>query len=68
MDPRHTAGTIGGLPFNGVDDRACQVMLLQDNIKARAQQQQPGPQWHLLWEGGRASDRSERFRLFRRMP
>jgi 4-amino-4-deoxy-L-arabinose transferase-like glycosyltransferase len=58
----------GRLPFNGVEQRACQVMLLQDNIKVRAQQQQPGPQWQLLWEGGRASDRSERFRLFRRLP
>jgi hypothetical protein len=58
----------GGLPFNGVEQRACRVMLLQDNIKLRAQQPQPGPQWQLLWEGGRASDRSERFRLFRRLP
>lgn len=56
----------GKLPFNGVENRACQIMLLQDSIKVRAQQQQPGPEWELLWEGRRASDRSERFRIFRR--
>ena len=56
----------GGLPFTGVAGGACRVMLLQDSIKSRAQQQQPGPEWQLLWEGRRASDRSERFRLFQR--
>jgi len=56
----------GHLPFNGVDQAACPVLLLQDSIKARARQPQPGPEWQLLWEGRRASDRSERFRLFRR--
>ncbi len=57
----------GKLPFNGVENRACQIMLLQDSIKVRAQQQQPGPEWQLLWEGRRASDRSERFRIFKRV-
>jgi 4-amino-4-deoxy-L-arabinose transferase-like glycosyltransferase len=57
----------GKLPFNGVENRACQVMLLQDSIKERAHQQQPGAEWQLLWEGRRASDRSERFRLFKRV-
>jgi len=56
----------GKIPFNGVDNRACQVMLLQDSIKDRARRQQPGAEWKLLWEGQRASDRSERFRLFQR--
>jgi 4-amino-4-deoxy-L-arabinose transferase-like glycosyltransferase len=56
----------GKIPFNGVENRACQVMLLQDSIKERAHKQQPGAQWRLLWEGQRASDRSERFRIFQR--
>jgi len=54
------------MPFNGVEQRHCEVMLLQDSIKSRAHQQQPGPEWEQLWEGRRASDRSERFRLFKR--
>jgi len=56
----------GRLPFAGVDGGACRVMLLQDSIKMRARQRQPGPEWRLLWEGRRASDRNERFRLFQR--
>jgi 4-amino-4-deoxy-L-arabinose transferase-like glycosyltransferase len=56
----------GKIPFNGVENRACKVMLLQDSIKDRARKQQPGSQWRLLWEGQRASDRSERFRIFQR--
>jgi len=56
----------GKMPFNGVEQRPCTVMLLQDSIKSRAYQQQPGADWQQLWEGRRASDRSERFRLFQR--
>jgi len=56
----------GRIPFNGVEQRRCEVMLLQDSIKSRAYQQQPGAEWEPLWEGRRASDRSERFRLFKR--
>ncbi|SFF56179.1 4-amino-4-deoxy-L-arabinose transferase [Duganella sp. CF458] len=55
----------GQMPFNGVEQRRCAVMLLQDSIKSRAHEQQPGAEWEQLWEGRRASDRSERFRLFK---
>lgn len=58
----------GRLPFAGVNGGECRVMLLQDSIKKRSRQQQPGDEWTLLWEGHRASDRSERFRLFQRAP
>ncbi|XLZ69426.1 glycosyltransferase [Massilia sp. SR12] len=58
----------GHLPFTGVNGGQCRVMLLQDSIKNRSHQQQPGAEWQLLWEGRRASDRSERFRLFQRAP
>jgi 4-amino-4-deoxy-L-arabinose transferase-like glycosyltransferase len=58
----------GQLPFAGVGGGHCPVLLLQDSLKGRASTPQPGAEWQLLWEGRRPSDRSERFRLFRRQP
>ena len=40
----------------------CPLLLLQDN----AGQSEPGPvgRWKKIWEGNRAGDRSEKFRLY----
>nr|WP_315258646.1 glycosyltransferase family 39 protein [uncultured Duganella sp.] len=58
------------LPFVGVEGGRCDLLLLQDSIKARdnreIQPQHRGKQWQLLWEGRRPADRQERFRLYRR--
>jgi 4-amino-4-deoxy-L-arabinose transferase-like glycosyltransferase len=58
------------LPFAGVEDERCQLLLLQDSVKLRddheIQPQFRGKQWVLLWEGRRPADREERFRLYRR--
>jgi 4-amino-4-deoxy-L-arabinose transferase-like glycosyltransferase len=56
------------LPFAGVQGGQCKLLLLQVSIKGKGQPASPGPQWQLLWEGRRASDRIERFRLYRRQP
>ncbi|NRR29289.1 glycosyltransferase [Oxalobacteraceae bacterium] len=60
----------GKLPFTGTDGGRCEVLLLQDSTKVRDDReiaaQHRGKQWTLLWEGRRASDRDERFRLYRR--
>ncbi|WP_317204321.1 glycosyltransferase [Janthinobacterium sp.] len=60
----------GGLPFSGMQDAHCDVLLLQDSVKVRdeleIQPQYRGKQWIKLWEGRRPSDNSERFRLYRR--
>ena len=54
----------GKLPFRAVDGRACRVLLWQINTRAAEHANPPG-HWTLLWEGRRASDRTERFRLYR---
>ncbi len=44
----------------------CDLYLIQDE---RGQEKmEPGPSWQLIWQGKRASDRRESFRLFRYMP
>jgi len=55
-------------PFVGVQGGQCKLLLLQVSIKGKGQPPSPGAQWQLLWEGRRASDRVERFRLYRRQP
>ncbi len=55
----------GKLPFAAVGQHGCQWMLWQENSRAGERHDPPG-QWVQLWEGRRASDRSERFRLLRR--
>ncbi|KQW89226.1 glycosyltransferase [Massilia sp. Root418] len=61
----------GKLPF-GKSDQRCAVLLLQDNIRVEDSvelaPQYRAPHWEQLWEGRRASDRQERFRLYRRLP
>ena len=56
------------LPFQGVEPRACKLLLLQVSIKGKGQPPSPGAQWQLLWEGRRATDKVERFRLYQRKP
>jgi len=58
----------GKLRFDGVNGGECDLLLLQDSIRGNGALPLPGPQWTLLWEGRRASDRNERFRLFRSAP
>jgi len=57
----------GHIPFQGVQGGECKVLLLQVSIKGKAQPASPGNHWQLLWEGRRASDKIERFRLYRRL-
>jgi 4-amino-4-deoxy-L-arabinose transferase-like glycosyltransferase len=60
----------GRLPFVGVEGGQCDYVLLQDSVKTR-DDRDLSRTWGtrgatLLWEGRRASDRDERFRLYRR--
>jgi 4-amino-4-deoxy-L-arabinose transferase-like glycosyltransferase len=60
----------GRLPFVGVEGGQCDYVLLQDSVKTR-DDRALFRLWGtrgatLLWEGRRASDRDERFRLYRR--
>lgn len=60
----------GALPFEGIQPQRCDLLLLQDSVRVRDEHeilpQYRGKQWVLLWEGRRAADREERFRLYRR--
>jgi len=42
--------------------RDCRLLLVQDN--ARIPETSPGAPWKKIWEGNRAGDRSEKFRLY----
>jgi 4-amino-4-deoxy-L-arabinose transferase-like glycosyltransferase len=62
----------GRLPFATLDAKGCRYVLLQDDIRNRNSSDDRQARRHgvrgatVLWEGRRASDRYERFRLFRR--
>ncbi len=62
----------GGLRFSHVDYDGrnvdeCDYLLRQDLTRSPAHRRRCRPaSWKLLWEGRRASDRDERFRLFRK--
>jgi hypothetical protein len=43
-------------------NRDCRLLLLQSN--ARLPEAGPGAPWKKIWEGNRAGDRSEKFRLY----
>jgi 4-amino-4-deoxy-L-arabinose transferase-like glycosyltransferase len=58
----------GKLPFSGVGQRDCKVLLWQEATRSSVRAKLPPGHWTVLWEGRRASDRSERFRLLRRAP
>jgi 4-amino-4-deoxy-L-arabinose transferase-like glycosyltransferase len=62
----------GHLPFAGADQakgRNCNVLLVQDDSRSKTERSSipyfRGKEWVKLWEGRRATDRDERFRLYR---
>lgn len=60
----------GNLRFAGFDDARCAFLLVQGSRRSKnaaRQIQYAGQRWELIWEGQRASDRSERFRLYQRI-
>ncbi|WUR13909.1 glycosyltransferase family 39 protein [[Empedobacter] haloabium] len=58
----------GKLPFSAVGQTGCQLLLWQYDVRGPNAGKTPAGNWTVLWEGRRASDRSERFRLLRRAP
>lgn len=60
----------GNIPFAGFDDTDCDLLLLQDDNRRQDNAKRlirADEQWRLLWEGRRASDRHERFRLYQKV-
>ena len=62
----------GALPFSSPGAKPCGLLLLQDSVKIRDEKERMlpphgGAEWELLWEGRRATDRDERFRLYKRL-
>lgn len=61
----------GGVHFSAVDDDGrnldeCDYLLRQDLTRNPRPESLPAGRWKLLWEGRRASDRDERYRLYRK--
>lgn len=61
----------GTVPFAPVGSKpSCSLMLVQDSVKIRDDREKvhlhAGPEWRQIWEGRRATDRDERFRLYQR--
>ncbi len=56
----------GKIRFSGLSEETCGYLLLQDTVPKR--NRPPSPKFmngmKLIWEGNRASDRTERFRLY----
>jgi 4-amino-4-deoxy-L-arabinose transferase-like glycosyltransferase len=60
----------GNIQFAQPDDHNCDYLLRQDHRRGTDTVQLitlDGEQWKLIWQGRRASDRNERFRLYRRV-
>jgi 4-amino-4-deoxy-L-arabinose transferase-like glycosyltransferase len=60
----------GNIQFAQFGDRNCDFLLRQDhnrNMDKTKGATIDGQQWALIWQGRRASDRNERFRLYRRI-
>jgi 4-amino-4-deoxy-L-arabinose transferase-like glycosyltransferase len=61
----------GRLEFAAADGAKCDLLLLQDSVNRKddreIEQAFRGKQWALQWEGRRATDRDERFRLYQRV-
>jgi 4-amino-4-deoxy-L-arabinose transferase-like glycosyltransferase len=60
----------GNIQFAQPDDKNCDYLLRQDHQRGKDTVQiitLDGEQWKLIWQGRRASDRNERFRLYRRI-
>jgi 4-amino-4-deoxy-L-arabinose transferase-like glycosyltransferase len=61
----------GHIPFSQNDEARCNYLLLQETSHKKAEAQlvyNMSERWQLIWEGHRASNRDERFRLYKRMP
>ncbi|MEJ7806030.1 MAG: glycosyltransferase [Telluria sp.] len=61
----------GAVPFAPVGDKLdCPLLLVQDSVKTRDDKERAPvhdpANWNQIWEGKRASDRDERFRLYQR--
>ena len=61
----------GAVPFAPVGEKmACSLLLIQDSVKTRDDKERAPlhdqSAWTQVWEGKRASDRDERFRLYQR--
>ena len=61
----------GELPFSGsANGGSCELLLLQDSVKLRDERELLLPHgaadWTLLWQGKRATDHDERFKLYQR--
>jgi 4-amino-4-deoxy-L-arabinose transferase-like glycosyltransferase len=59
----------GHIPFARFNSPSCDLLLLQDNNRDQRDAmliQRSNERWLLIWEGRRASDRDERFRLYQR--
>ena len=52
------------VPVKKGGEPSCDLYLIQDERKR--EKIQPGPGWHLIWEGKRAAERRESFRLYQR--
>src|SRR5688500_2002905 len=67
---RASFASFGRLPVTALAGGACRYVLLQDSIKNRDDNKRARRYGlrgsTVLWEGRRASDRDERFRLFQR--
>jgi 4-amino-4-deoxy-L-arabinose transferase-like glycosyltransferase len=60
----------GNIPFADFDEIDCDLLLLQDDNRRQDSAKRlirADEQWRLLWEGRRASDRHERFRLYQKV-
>lgn len=66
---RATFAYFSKVPFERIDGMRCDYLLVSGSsrVKADTQFRRYGDDWRLVWEGHRASDRNERFRLYRRI-
>ena len=55
------------LDYDGANVERCDYFLRQDVARQKTVENLPPGRWKLLWEGRRASDRDERFRLYRKI-
>jgi 4-amino-4-deoxy-L-arabinose transferase-like glycosyltransferase len=58
------------VPFERIDEMRCDYLLLSGSSRFKTENQirRYSDDWRLVWEGHRASERNERFRLYRRLP
>ncbi len=58
-----------GVPFDRLENAPCKYLLLRDTGGGATERllRRYGEHWRLVWEGHRAADRDERFRLYQRI-